>query len=110
LVVYGDTSQDGVWYNGVATQQSLGKFASKPQPHMDNVNFTLASPSIPLVGFGNVTVSPAGGVQISATYTGFNTVSVTDDTFGNLTRTDGGSWVTDGFKVNGLVTINGTSV
>src|SRR5260221_13846700 len=78
---------------------------------MDNVNFTLASPSLPLVGFANVTTTPAGGVQISAAYTGFNTVSVTDDTFGNLKRTDvGGSWVTDGFKVNGLVTINGVSV
>jgi RTX calcium-binding nonapeptide repeat (4 copies) len=110
LVVYGDTSQDGVWYNGVATQQSLGKFANKPQPHMDNVNFTLASPSVPLVGFANVSVSPAGGVQISAAYTGFNTVSVTDDTFGNLKRADGGSWVTDGFKVNGLVTIGTVAV
>src|SRR5262249_6789032 len=107
LVVYGDTSQDGVWYNGVATQQSLGKFASKPQPHMDNVQFTLSTPSI---GQISPTLTPVGGIAISAPYAGFNTVSDTDDTFGNLTRADGGSWVAAGFKVNGLVTINGVAV
>ena len=105
LVVYGDTSQDGVWYNGVATQQSLGKFASKPQPHMDNVQFTLSTPSV-----GATNPSVTGDMVVSAAYTGFNTVSNTDDTSATSSGRDGGSWVTAGFKVNGLVTIGGVAV
>jgi Ca2+-binding RTX toxin-like protein len=107
LVVYGDTTQDGVWYNGVATQQSLGKFGSKPQPHMDSVSFTLATPS---VGQTNPSLTPAGGVQVSAPYTDFNAVADLQDTFGSLKRNDLGSWITAGFKVNGLVTIGGVAV
>src|SRR5262249_31994889 len=38
-----------------------------------------------------------------------NTVSVTDDTFRNIKRTDGGSWGADKFTVNGLVAVGGVS-
>ncbi|MBF6850175.1 hypothetical protein, partial [Acinetobacter baumannii] len=33
LVVYGDTSQDGRWYAGEASRQSVGDFGPKPFPN-----------------------------------------------------------------------------
>jgi hypothetical protein len=105
LVVYGDTSQDGVWYNGVSDKQSLGKFSSKPQPHMDNVLFTLATPTV-----GQTNPSATSDVELSAPYTGLNSVSNTPDTFANVKRTDGGSWLAAGFIVDGLVTVDGDAV
>ena len=33
LVIYGDTSQDGVWYGGDPHTQSLHNFGPKPMPH-----------------------------------------------------------------------------
>ena len=43
LVVYGDTSQDGVWYNGKTSTLSLGKFSNKPMPHEDALRLTFGS-------------------------------------------------------------------
>ncbi len=102
LVVYGDTTQDGVWYNGKPYQtESLGKFNTKPQPHMDSASFTLATPS---VGQTN----PAVTLPVTlATY------SNADGTFGTITRASG-DWRDvpggDHFLVGGLVTINNQAV
>ena len=38
LVIYGDTSQDGVWYGGDPTTQSLHNFGPKPMPHVEGEN------------------------------------------------------------------------
>jgi hypothetical protein len=98
LVVYGDTTQDGVWYNGKSYQtQSLGKFNTKPQPHMDSASFTMATPS---VGQTNPVVT------LSVTLA---TYSTADGTFGTITR-GSGDWTLDNFLVNGLVTIDGQAV
>ena len=35
LVIYGDTSQDGVWYGGDPSKQSLHNFGPKPMPHVE---------------------------------------------------------------------------
>ena len=35
LVIYGDTSQDGVWYGGDPHTQSLHNFGPKPMPHIE---------------------------------------------------------------------------
>ena len=36
LVIYGDTSQDGVWYGGDPHTQSLHNFGPKPMPQLGN--------------------------------------------------------------------------
>jgi RTX calcium-binding nonapeptide repeat (4 copies) len=96
LVVYGDTSQDGTWYNGKSYQSSsLGIFGNKPMPHEDNLAVTLATPGAQL---------QAAPIAQLGTFT--NTVG----TFGTIKRTDGNSWITAGFLVDGLVTIDGTAV
>ena len=44
LVIYGDTSQDGVWYGGDPHTQSLHNFGPKPMPHIEGANVTLSNP------------------------------------------------------------------
>ncbi|MGY4311159.1 Ca2+-binding RTX toxin-like protein [Bradyrhizobium sp. JR3.5] len=98
LVVYGDTTQDGVWYAGKSYQaSSLGKFSGKPMPHMDNQAFTMATP-------GPGATNPIDSLSVT-----LGTFDTADGTFGTITRA-GGSWVTDGYKVDGLVTIDGVAV
>ena len=98
LVVYGDTSQDGVWYNGKPYQSSsLGKFGTKPQPHMDGATFTLSAPSV-----GQANPTQTLSVQISS-------FTNADGTFGNIKRTSG-SWIADGYIVGGLITVDGAAV
>ncbi|HAG59058.1 MAG TPA: hypothetical protein DCL83_06945, partial [Arthrobacter bacterium] len=41
LVLYGDTSQDGVWYGGDPTHLALHNFGPKPMPHIEGANVTL---------------------------------------------------------------------
>jgi hypothetical protein len=95
LVVYGDTSQDGTWYNGKSYQtSSLGIFGTKPQPHMDGVGVTLATPTS-----GQTNPSKTLSVTVG-------TFTTPDGTFGTITRSSG-SWATDGFQVNGLITVDG---
>jgi hypothetical protein len=106
LVVYGDTTQDGIWYAGKPYQSSsLGKFSDKPQPHMDNVQFKLATPS---GGLTNPSLAINGGSLL------FGTFSNADGTFGTIKRTDGGDWRNvaggAGFIVDGLITIDGVAV
>ncbi|MGY3658239.1 hypothetical protein [Bradyrhizobium sp. USDA 376] len=103
LVVYGDTTQDGIWYNGKADKSSsLGKFSNKPQPHMDNVSFTMATPSL-----GQANPEIAGlGLE-------FSTFTTLEGTFGVIKRTTGdwnGSTDLTRFLVDGLITIDGTPV
>ena len=43
LVVYGDTSQDGVWYGGDPLHLSLHNFGPKPMPHVEGVAVTLTN-------------------------------------------------------------------
>ena len=45
LVIYGDTSQDGVWYGGDPHTQSLHNFGPKPMPHIEGATVTLARSS-----------------------------------------------------------------
>ncbi|HEX5279640.1 MAG TPA: hypothetical protein VFW28_06150 [Micropepsaceae bacterium] len=85
LVVYGDTSQDGVWYNGKPDTQSTGKFSNKPMPHEDALAVT----------FG--------------TQTFFSGTPLQHD-FGTITRNDGHSWSESGFVPEGLIMVDGTLV
>jgi Ca2+-binding RTX toxin-like protein len=80
LVVYGDTSQDAVWYNGTPDTLTLGNFGSKPMPHEDNLP----------VAFGSKTTEYGKWI-------------------GTITRSDG-SWTPAGFVPEGLVTVDGTLV
>ena len=41
LVIYGDTSQDGVWYGGDPHTESLHNFGPKPMPHIEGETVTL---------------------------------------------------------------------
>ena len=75
LVIYGDTSQDGLWYGGNPAGISLHNFGPKPLPHDDSIAVTLALvPSTP---------------------------------FGTITRSDGGSWITDGFAIGQNIAVDG---
>jgi hypothetical protein len=42
LVIYGDTTQDGVWYGGDPKNQSLHNFGPKPMPHVEGVTVTIS--------------------------------------------------------------------
>ena len=78
LVIYGDTSQDGLWYGGNPAGISLHNFGPKPLPHDDSIAVTLALvPSTP---------------------------------FGTITRSDGGSWITDGFAIGQNIAVDGLFV
>ena len=46
LVVYGDTSQDGVWYNGNPHALALHDFGAKPMPHEDDIAVTKVPASV----------------------------------------------------------------
>ena len=77
-MIYGDTSQDGLWYGGNPAGISLHNFGPKPLPHDDSIAVTLALvPSTP---------------------------------FGTITRSDGGSWITDGFAIGQNIAIDGQFV
>ncbi len=80
LVVYGDTSQDAVWYKGKNDKLSLGKFSNKPMQHEDDLP----------VSFGE-TILFAG--------------SQFENTFGTITRSDG-SWWDSGFVPEGLIMVD----
>ncbi|HEV8460189.1 MAG TPA: Calx-beta domain-containing protein [Gaiellaceae bacterium] len=121
LVIYGDTSQDGVWYGGDPHTQSLHNFGPKPMPHDEGVGVTLT-----VSGAGNTTgtitmITPGSGSgsfltdgfavgqelalgppnQAAQSANGI----VYDIGTNTLTRTNGGSWVTDGFRKGQQVTI-----
>jgi hypothetical protein len=82
LVVYGDTSQDALWYNGKPDKLTLGNFGAKPMPHDDGLPMS----------FSSVTVEYGRNI-------------------GTITRSDpGGSWLTSGFVPEGLITIDGVLI
>ena len=60
LVIYGDTSQDGVWYGGDPHTLSLHNFGPKPMPHADSVtvSFPIRRPRPPGTITRNTTASP----------------------------------------------------
>lgn len=82
LVVYGDTSQDGAYYNGNPSALSLGIFGKKPMPHEDGLGVTIAPASID---------------------------PLTNQTIGKITRSSG-SWIDAGFTTGSLITIDGVLV
>ena len=84
LVVYGDTSQDAVWYKGKNDKLSLGKFSDKPMPHEDALT----------VSFGSAVLFAGSAFQA---------------TFGTITRTTG-NWTSSGFVPEGLITVDGVLV
>ncbi|HEY6031932.1 MAG TPA: hypothetical protein VIU44_15285, partial [Gaiellaceae bacterium] len=59
LVIYGDTSQDGVWYGGDPHTQSLHNFGPKPMPHIEGAVVTLARSADGFTGYINLISSPS---------------------------------------------------
>ena len=50
LVIYGDTSQDGVWYGGDPHTQSLHNFGPKPMPHIEGATVDARRPRTTTTG------------------------------------------------------------
>ena len=46
LVIYGDTSQDGLWYGGNPSGITLHNFGPKPLPHDDGVASRVATRTV----------------------------------------------------------------
>ena len=121
LVIYGDTSQDGVWYGGDPHTQSLHNFGPKPMPHDEGAVVTLTSSGGGLTG--TITLVSPGSGSGSFLTDGFavgqelalgpTTIAaqsapgtVYDIGTNTLTRATG-SWVADGFVKGQQVTIAG---
>ena len=123
LVIYGDTSQDGVWYGGNPHTQSLHNFGPKPMPHIEGTVVTLSRSADGFTGYINLisvlngtssgdfrrdgfavgnelALGPASSPAVSA-------AGVVYDIYSNHLTRHTGSWVTDGFKVNQQVSIAG---
>ena len=124
LVIYGDTSQDGVWYGGDPHTQSLHNFGPKPMPHIEGATVTLSRSVDGYTGYIDL-VAPADrdderrlphrrlrGRQRARARARrprprrLPTGLVYDIYSTHLTRHTG-SWVTDGFQVNQQVSIAG---
>ncbi|MDX6679730.1 MAG: large repetitive protein, partial [Solirubrobacteraceae bacterium] len=120
LVIYGDTSQDGVWYGGNPHTQSLHNFGPKPMPHIEATTVTLARSADGWTGYitlggslgtssgdfrsdgfavgQEVALGPASSPATLANATVY-------DIFSNHLTRHSGSWVADGFTVGQQVTI-----
>lgn len=82
LVVYGDTTQDGVWYAGNPHALALHDFGPKPMPHEDDIAVTKVAASID---------------------------PVTLQTIGQIVRASG-SWAESGFTVGSQILVDGKLV
>ena len=90
LVIYGDTSQDGVWYGGDPHTITLHNFGPKPMPHVEGDSVSLSENA---AGYtGTITLPNATGT--------FSTTPT------SITRATG-SWVTDGFVVGQQIVLTG---
>ena len=125
LVVYGDTSQDGVWYGGDPHTVSLHNFGPKPMPHIEGVDVTLAKTADGFTGTitRNACVAPAcTGSALGFLSDGFavgqelaigpptvtaSSAGAVYDIFSDHLTLHTGSWVADGFHVNQQVSIAG---
>ncbi len=77
LVVYGDTSQDGIWYGGDPTVISLQNFGPKPMPHEDAINVTLTP--------GGTITRTDGGSWISSGFAVGQRIAINDVYVGVVT-------------------------
>jgi len=82
LVVYGDTTQDGVWYGGNPHALALHDFGAKPMPHEDDIAVTKVAASID---------------------------PVTLQTIGQIVRASG-SWLDSGFTTGSQILVDGKLV
>ncbi len=116
LVLYGDTSQDGLWYGGDPSGITLHDFGPKPMPH--DAALPLKAAYVPSTPNGTITRSDGGsfitdGFAIGQLVTADVTpqqVTVSIGAGGAITRTDGVSWLAAGFAHGQLVTIDGVRV
>jgi hypothetical protein len=90
LVVYGSTSQSGVWYSGNPTELSLHDFGPKPMPHQDNLAVQVSNPNTT----GIFTLDPAAAGDPAGTV-------------GRITRTDNTTWSAAGFVALQTLTLSG---
>jgi hypothetical protein len=113
LVIYGDTSQDGVWYGGDPHTQSLHNFGPKPMPHVESLPVVLYRTGPEDGGKGYTgTISMETGVSVTANFNirpvGYTTGShIFNLTLTTIARTDGGSFVTDGFAIGQMIGVTG---
>ncbi|MFZ1880264.1 MAG: Calx-beta domain-containing protein [Gaiellaceae bacterium] len=129
LVIYGDTSQDGVWYGGDPHTQSLHNFGPKPMPHIEGATVDLARSGDSYTGYisysAGCTVQPNGpytgacdfrsdgfavGNELALgppTITASSAPGIEYDILSDRLRRHTGSWVTDGFQIGQQVTIDG---
>jgi hypothetical protein len=166
LVVYGNTSQDGVWYSGDPTKLSLHDFGPKPMPRQNNLSVQVSNPSststltnpftlnarqtgepasafvritrtdqtwsaagfiplqpVTLSGVGaysgtfnvvgpttgyDLVLSPISGGTNPFAFTpgtSVNNLTATEATVGLMQRTDGNSWISAGFTVEGMIAV-----
>ena len=117
LVIYGDTSQDGLWYGGNPSGISLHNFGSKPLPHEEGLTITAARVSatsnqgtlVRADGGSWITDGFAVGQQLTVDASAQQSAFVIRAD-GTITRNDGLSWSTAGYAVGQQVTIDGTTV
>jgi hypothetical protein len=113
LVIYGDTSQDGLWYGGDPAGITLHNFGPKPLPHDSALSITAAYVSG--TPNGRVTRNDGGSFIIDGFAVGqLVTVDATAQQLtvgiantGAITRNDG-SWIAAGFALGQLIAIDGT--
>src|SRR3954447_16605796 len=120
LVIYGDTSQDGVWYGGDPHNQTPHNFGPKPMPHIEGATVTLARSADGFTGFINLISSPSNdfrkdgfavgnelalGPEGALTSPAVSAAGVVYDIYSTHLTRHTGSWVTDGFKVNQVIHI-----
>jgi hypothetical protein len=112
LVIYGSTSQDGLWYSGDPSKLSLHDFGPKPMQHQDNLAVTVSASGTT----GTITRSD-GNSWLAAGFVAEGLIAVGSSlsvTFApnplgdTITRTSG-SWSTDGFTVGQTIVVSGTA-
>ena len=125
LVIYGDTSQDGVWYGGDPHTQSLHNFGPKPMPHIEDATVTISRSSDPGGYTGYIDLVSADGSSSSgdfrsdgfavgqelalgpATVVALSAAGLVYDTYSTHLIRHTGIWADDGFLVGQQVTIDG---
>src|SRR5262249_33790918 len=93
LVIYRDPSQDGLWHGGRPSGITLHNFGSKPLPHVEGLT----------IGANCVTISGTVVTNVACSTTNVNGSIATVN--GTITRSTG-SWLTDGFAVGQLITLD----
>jgi hypothetical protein len=81
LVIYGDTTQDGVWYAGRTDVMSLGNFGPKPSPHEE----TLVT--ISRSGDTGIVTRTDGQSWVAAGFAVGQEITVNGVLFGTISRT-----------------------